>query len=125
MTGDKVKEVADRYERVVMRAVAIISESRSTIVIERGPVDRLWTCWLAKEQAGHLLFACAEMKHFVDENRLEKSFRWLGWVQGTFTALGVYTIDQCGNHNRPDPTAEDADADVRAAGRLACCLGSV
>jgi hypothetical protein len=124
MTGDKVKEVADRYEKVIRRAVEIISEGRFSSEPGRGPVTVPWTQWSQANRASHLLFACAEMKRFIDGDRMEKACRWLGWIQGTFTALGVYTIDECGNHNRPDPP-EDVDGqnefnDGQAAGRLAC-----
>ena len=124
MTGEKIKEVATKYARVIHRMVEI-HPARILVPGEpmRGPVDKSWTTWSPAEQANHLLFACAEMKRFVDEGRLEKSFRWLGWIQGTLTALGVYTIEDCGNHNRPDPPEEAADADTRAAGRLAVNLG--
>ena len=94
MTGDKVKEVADRYDRVITRAVEIISQKEmdgispdcftcvgAFIKVTRGPVDKFWPQWSVGEQASHMIFACAEMKRFVDENHLEKAFRCLGWIQ--------------------------------------------
>ncbi len=30
---------------------------------------------------------------FLDEGRKEKAFRWLGFIQGTLCAKGIYTIE--------------------------------
>lgn len=35
------------------------------------------------------------------EGRIEKAFRWLGFVQGCLWATGQYTLDELKNHNRP------------------------
>ena len=46
---------------------------------------------------GHIFAHCAwmlpEMKKFVEEGRLDKVQRWLGFVQGALWAAGVGTID--------------------------------
>ena len=36
------------------------------------------------------------------DDRMEKTFRWLGFIQGVFWVLGLYTIDEMKNHNRSD-----------------------
>ena len=42
-----------------------------------------------------------EMETFLKENRKEELMRWLGFVQGCLWTLGIYTLDDLKNHNRP------------------------
>lgn len=42
-----------------------------------------------------------EMKTFIEEGRMEKVFRWLGFIQGCLWIIGVYTVEEIKNHNRP------------------------
>lgn len=39
---------------------------------------------------------------FARDGRLEKAFRWLGFMQGVLWAEGIYSINELKNHNRPD-----------------------
>ncbi len=43
-----------------------------------------------------------EMEKFVAEGRMEKAFRWLGFIQGCLWSAGLYTLEELKNHNRPD-----------------------
>lgn len=43
-----------------------------------------------------------EMEKFVREGRLEKAFRWLGFIQGCLWMAGHMTINELRDHNRPD-----------------------
>ena len=42
-----------------------------------------------------------EMAVFIQEGRMEKTFRWLGFIQGCLWISGVYTLKELQNHNRP------------------------
>jgi len=42
-----------------------------------------------------------EMEKFIQENRMEKVFRWLGFIQGCLWRAGIYTVEELKNHNRP------------------------
>jgi len=42
-----------------------------------------------------------EMEVFIKEDRMDKVFRWLGFLQGCFWRSRIYTVDQMKNHNRP------------------------
>ena len=44
-----------------------------------------------------------KMQKFVAENRMDKVFRWLGFIQGCLWVTGAYTLEELKNHNRPDP----------------------
>jgi hypothetical protein len=43
-----------------------------------------------------------KMEVFLDEGRIEKCFRWLGFLQGFLWREGLYTLDDLKNHSRPD-----------------------
>jgi hypothetical protein len=51
---------------------------------------------------GYLKFICIEAAKFVDEGRIEKAMRWLGFLQGVLWARGFYSLDDLKNHSRPD-----------------------
>ena len=43
-----------------------------------------------------------QMEQFIREDRMEKFFRWLGFVQGILWSLGIYPLEDLKNHNRPE-----------------------
>lgn len=51
--------------------------------------------------ANHLLYMCDTGKQFVQDERIEKAMRWLGFVQGALWALGIATIDEMKRWNMP------------------------
>ncbi|RJO59537.1 hypothetical protein C4546_01525 [Candidatus Parcubacteria bacterium] len=59
----------------------------------------------------HDLEHCHDMldkiAEFVREGRMEKAFRWLGFVQGVLWASRVYSLTDLKNHNRPLEKKED------------------
>lgn len=42
-----------------------------------------------------------KVEGFLKEGRLDKAFRWLGFVQGALWVSKVYTLNDLKNHNRP------------------------
>lgn len=48
----------------------------------------------------HCHFMIEAMRDFVAEERLDKAFRWLGFVQGFLWSQGAYTIEDLADHNR-------------------------
>lgn len=42
-----------------------------------------------------------KMRVFLYEGRREKAFRWLGFLQGVFWMLNLYTVEELANHSRP------------------------
>ncbi|MBI2097507.1 MAG: hypothetical protein HYT46_01035 [Candidatus Vogelbacteria bacterium] len=48
-----------------------------------------------------------KMVEFVREGRMEKVFRWLGFVQGVLWSNRVYTLTDFRNHNRPPEERSD------------------
>lgn len=44
-----------------------------------------------------------KMENFIKENRMDKVFRWLGFIQGFLWSHNIYTLTELTNHNRKDP----------------------
>jgi hypothetical protein len=43
-----------------------------------------------------------KMKKFLDENQIEKTMRWLGFIQGVLWVSGAFSLEELESHNRPD-----------------------
>lgn len=89
MTGEKIKEVATRY-----------ADYLNSMRVE--PFE--WKGWLVDHPhvaLGHIATMPPKIIQFVDEGRLDKAFRWLGFMQGVLWMMGDYSIDDLANHNRP------------------------
>ena len=44
-----------------------------------------------------------KMEGFIKERRMDKAYRWLGFIQGVLWSHRVYTLVELKNHSRPDP----------------------
>lgn len=49
-----------------------------------------------------------KMEKMLDEGEIEKLMRWLGFIQGALWALGIDTIEELKDVNRPDTAPEAA-----------------
>jgi hypothetical protein len=61
---------------------------------------------LVSTHLGHVAWMCDAAIGFVQEDRIEKAMRWLGYVQGVLYIAGEYTLDDLKNHSRPDSVRE-------------------
>lgn len=60
---------------------------------------------LPQDRAAGLVHCCQmldQMEKFIEEDRMDKFFRWLGFIQGALWALGVYTVADLKGHSKPD-----------------------
>lgn len=48
----------------------------------------------------HCLYMCHEILALIDQHRIDKADRWIGFVQGVFAAYSMYTIKEMAHHNR-------------------------
>jgi len=59
------------------------------------------------DSPGHGLEHCHamldKMEGFIRENRMDKVFRWLGFLQGFLWSQKIYTLAELTSHNRKDP----------------------
>src|SRR3989338_7446710 len=92
MDGKKVLEVIGVY-RKYFETVGVSKENL--------PHDKLMGN--GRSVLGHCHGMLDEMEKFVAEGRMDKVFRWLGFVQGCLWSAGYYDLQSLKNHNRPDP----------------------
>jgi len=90
MTKKKVLSVIDNYERGLKRLGAA-NKAFPHLKLPKTRMDKLAHCHSMLE----------EMRGFVKENRMGKVFRWLGFIQGVFWSLNIYSLEKLKNHNRP------------------------
>jgi hypothetical protein len=55
----------------------------------------------------HLVYMTQEAKKFVDEGRMDKAMRWLGFLQGTLWFSGT-SLNDLKKMNMPDAEKSDA-----------------
>lgn len=91
MSPEKVLEVIDIYREALER-IGVGAKSHNHNTQATSPEAILEHCHQMLDQ----------MERFVAEGRMEKTFRWLGFVQGCLWSQGVFTIGEMANHNRPD-----------------------
>ena len=51
------------------------------------------------DTTAHFKFMCDEAQLFVDQDRVDKAMRWLGFMQGAFWMDDVYTLDELKKHS--------------------------
>lgn len=70
----------------------------------------------------HALFMCDEIPALMEAGKREKAMRWLGYLQGALTAIGVLTLEEAKKMNMPDELAALTVFTVRGARTLAKSL---
>lgn len=86
MTGDKIIMVAMRYLHEL---------NQLQYTPKRSTEDRL-------DYLNHAAWMCQELIEKIGEFNIEKSMRWLGFIQGVLWVCGIHTIDEMRRHNMPD-----------------------
>lgn len=100
MTPEKVLEVIFRY-RAMFEGLGVPKEKL--------PEDLVLFVFTQHDSEKIMLPHCHamldEMEQFVKSGRMEKCFRWLGFIQGVLWARGNFSLNELKNHNRPDNEA--------------------
>jgi hypothetical protein len=102
MTKEKLKRVFQFY---LTELAAEAKRRKDTSAPRQLPEaeSRLLQHYISAEaELAHLRFMCIEAQKFVDEDRVEKAMRWLGFLQGVLWAREFYSLDDLKNHSRPD-----------------------
>ncbi len=89
MTPDKIREVLAIYKK----------KFEELNISQKKSADN---CLVASNSQclAHCHAMINQIEIFLNENRLDKSFRWLGFIQGCFWKTGIYTLEELKNHNR-------------------------
>ena len=53
-----------------------------------------------QEAFNHSLYMIEEIKEFIKQDKLQKAFRWLGFIQSLLWIYGEFSLDDLKNHNR-------------------------
>ncbi len=93
MTPDKCREV-----------IAIYRENLEEIAGNKAdfPHDDCVRLDQGLEAEQHCLGMLDKMEVFIDEGRMDKVYRWLGFLQGVLWMRGLYTLTELMNHNKKD-----------------------
>ncbi len=94
MTGEKIKEIVAKYDEILGRYGARSERNMSGVDLH--------------QRLNHLAWMCEQINNFVGENRLDKAFRWLGFIQGAFWAYGIQNIEDSKRDNSPVDVPFDA-----------------
>ncbi len=102
MTLDKLKKVIEE-----IRATALQAFDYGVGPVVRA--QRMDTTKKLSEQtpyviACHLVYMCDQMQVFIEEGRIEKCMRWLGFAQGVCFMMDWATVQDLERMNKPDPT---------------------
>jgi hypothetical protein len=90
MTGEKVSAVIAMYRRMFDELANVPAQKCS----HDGTPDAL-------AALSHCFAMLDEVDAFIREGRIEKAFRWLGFIQGCLWTSGVYSIEELKAHNMP------------------------
>jgi len=91
MDNAKILEVIQRYrDYFTAKGIGVMNFSETD-----KPRSR-------EEILAHCHGMLSQIEGFVKEKRIEKAFRWLGFIQGCLWSEEVYSLENLKNHNRPD-----------------------
>jgi hypothetical protein len=94
MDKNKIKEVSYMYEKFLKDKGCVSKKYDSeTKLIQPSEQEAL----------SHILYMIEEIKKFIKENRVEKAFRWLGFIQGLLWSYGIISLETLKEHNRTYP----------------------
>lgn len=109
MTDTKINKVLDLYGETIKQ----IQDQIAPPTCDNE--QKLW------DKVAHLGEMIPKMRQFLVEGRREKAFRWLGFMQGVFYAIGTYSIEDMANHNRPTKTEFKEQNQGHSLERYATC----
>lgn len=96
MTPEKVLQVIGKYQDTFLKK-RIIKKKMSDVDFDQLlnlNSDRI-------KILRHCYYMLDEMEEFVREGRMEKCFRWLGFIQGVLLVSGLFTLNELKDHSRP------------------------
>ncbi len=89
MTPERVQRVIDKY-RELFGAIGITPQGFPHERLVDSPRSTLQHCYGMLDQ----------MEVFLSEGKMEKVFRWLGFIQGCLWAQGIFSLDVLKEDNR-------------------------
>ena len=90
MTAEKLLEVISKYRREFERC----ETPKWKFPFDQKPAS-------PKHKMAHCHSMLDEMEAFIKEGKIEKTMRWLGFIQGCFWTDGYNTLDELRADNSP------------------------
>lgn len=84
MTPERIRQITTYYERYLRLR---------TLPSDRGA------------DIEHLIGMVPRLHALLDEGRIEKAMRWLGFMQGALWSIDIFSLDELKDHSRPDMPA--------------------
>jgi hypothetical protein len=97
VTREKLKSVFKVYESYIL---GVSPKKQPRRFSEEQTKMKCSQC--LKDETAHLLYMTQEAQKFVDEGKIEKAMRWLGFLQGVFWVDEDFTLDDLKRHSMPD-----------------------
>ncbi len=98
MTKDKVSEVVTKIRAALPTVSA--PQRHETMVISANINELRYM-----RAVEHLHHVCITIPTLLEQNRIEKAMRRLGFLQGAVWCLGLYSVNELGNMNKPTEAA--------------------
>lgn len=102
MTPDKTKRAFEACAEMILAYDGSLRPSKAS-----SRDDGTLGC----ERREHALWMCAEGQRLIDEGRIEKAMRWLGFVQGVMWCELSVSIDDMKAINMPEVTLDSRPHD--------------
>lgn len=118
MDAQKLLSVLDTYDLELKRWAAHASIQGLSLKPERADTAEKQSGLHVVDQMrrlSHVWWCVRQCREFVEAYRLEKAFRWLGFIQGALWYHGMYSIEELANHNRPDGEPTNLDPNRKSA----------
>ena len=96
MTPQKLKEVFAQYRRILLGLAYVKSAKLPDHLYDFSGLSASVT-----DVFSHAVYMCEEASKFVDEGRIEKAMRWLGFIQGVLWSYGVRSLTDLKQDSMP------------------------
>jgi hypothetical protein len=90
MTPEQIKIVCYKYEAII--------DEHCLVESIRYDDDNIPT--LRSEFLEHAKWMLEQIPQHIEDNKIDKANRWLGFIQGTLWTSGLRTIEEMKNDNR-------------------------
>jgi hypothetical protein len=98
MDAKKVHEVLDIY---ALRIDDMARATENDLSAKRCDPTKKYAHSEYAHRIRHIRWCADQCRIMVDDGRMEKAFRWLGFMQGALWDMGLYAIEELANHNKP------------------------
>lgn len=109
MTPEKIRRALERCGEICSSAGAThperLDEEARGLRFNRITVEMPGDA-TATKQLNHVLYITKDGHELLSQERFEKAHRHLGWAQGALWALGLVSIEELLEMNRPDDRSQ-------------------